>query len=125
MARSSSIRNTQLKDDAREKRLAKQRTYQQALRERQRKERKPSRDDVARTVLFWLFSGLTANNKAAAFRQLYNDVLPMLVEQGFDEAKAAERIEEIYDRYEAGWTFRGKGHLRDKPDFDEMFGDAR
>ncbi|MEN3794557.1 hypothetical protein [Fulvimarina sp. MAC3] len=125
MARSSSTRENEIRRAAREKRLADQRARQQALRERHRIERKPSRDDVARVLLHWIFSGLTADNKAAAFGQVYNAVLPRLVEQGFDKAKAGERIEEIYDRYEAGWTFRGKGHLRDKPDFDEMFGDDR
>ncbi|WP_040486296.1 hypothetical protein [Lutibaculum baratangense] len=99
----------------REKRLEERAEYQRAYRARQKAERKPSRDDVARVVLRWeIGRALTMENRK--LERLERVVIEGLVEQGFDRDAAKHRFHEIVDRYEDGWNFRLKPHLRPNGD---------
>ncbi|MBK1625428.1 hypothetical protein [Afifella marina] len=88
-----------------------QKDKQRAYRARQKAERIPSRDDVARIVLHWAITGALAPGQEKQLSGLRNMVIDKLVEQDFSEDGARRRFDEIVERYENGWDFRAKPHL--------------
>ena len=100
----------------RQDRLKERAEYQRAYRARQKAERKPSRDDVARIVLHWEI-GRALTIQSRKLDRLETVVVEGLVEQGFERDAAKHRFDEIVDRYEKGWDFRLKPHLG--PNWDE------
>lgn len=96
-----------------EQRNAKQRERQQRLRDRHRAERRPDRDDVARTMLFWAITGYLREDRSDRIDQLADAVTALLVDQGFDERAAYEVFDDLVDRYARDdRPFRNKAHLQ-------------
>lgn len=62
-----------------EQRNAKQRERQQRLRDRHRAERRPDRDDVARTMLFWAITGYLREDRSDRIDQLADAVTALLL----------------------------------------------
>ncbi|WP_051631184.1 hypothetical protein [Afifella pfennigii] len=85
---------------------------QRAYRARQKAERIPSRDDVARIVLHWAITGALEPGKEKQLTGLRKMVIERLVEQDFSEEGARRRFDDIVERYKDGWDFRAKPHLR-------------
>lgn len=90
-----------------------QRERQKTYRDQQRELRRPTRDDVAR-VLLWrtMRNGLKAD--ASVLNWLHDRIVRDLVDQGFDEHQADLAFEDLIDRYGSSSTppFRRKVHLR-------------
>jgi len=96
-----------------EQRNAKQRERQQRLRDRHRAERRPDRDDVARTMLFWAITGYLREDRSDRIDQLADAVTALLVDKGFDERAAYEVFDDLVNRYSRDdRPFRSKPHLR-------------
>ncbi|MBZ8135492.1 hypothetical protein [Afifella sp. IM 167] len=89
-----------------------QKEKQRAYRARQKAERIPSRDDVARIVLHWAITGALESGQEKQLAGLRKMVIERLVEQEFSEEGARRRFDDIVARYEDGWDFRAKPHLR-------------
>ncbi|MBZ8134378.1 hypothetical protein [Afifella sp. IM 167] len=83
-----------------------QKEKQRAYRARQKADRIPSRDDVARIVLHWAITGALEPGQEKQLTGLRNMVIERLVEQEFSEEGARCRFDEIVARYEDGWDFR-------------------
>lgn len=91
---------------------AAQRERQQQLREQARRERKPSRDDVARVLLYWTITGSAGKGQMETLLRVEDEIVGRLVEQGFDEGKAYEVFDDLIERYtKRRWEFRRKVHL--------------
>jgi hypothetical protein len=97
--------------DARDERLRKQREYQREYRKRIKASREPDRDEIARELLHY---AITENLKHGREKELWvlaDAVIDRLVARGFNAKAAENAFIGIVDRYEAGWTFQGRGHL--------------
>lgn len=89
-----------------------QRERQQALRDQAKRERKPSRDDIARALLHWSITGSAAKGQMETLFRVEDEVVARLVGQGFDEGKAYEVFDDLIERYtKRRWEFRRKVHL--------------
>jgi len=97
----------------RQAKLARKAAKQHAYRERQRVRRTPSRDDVARAALHVLFCAASAEDDPRMWKWIDRLLVPVLVAQGFDRTETTRRIEDLMERYHAGWDFRRKPHLGD------------
>jgi len=96
---------------SRKERNAAQRQRQQALRDQAKRERKPSRDDIARALLHWSITGSAAKGLETLFR-VEDEIVARLVGQGFDEGKAYKVFDDLIERYtKRRWEFRRKVHL--------------
>lgn len=62
-----------------------QRERQQQLREQAKRERKPSRDDIARVLLHWTITGSAGKGQIETLRRVEDEIVALLVQQGFDE----------------------------------------
>ena len=89
--------------------------YQRAYRAEQKLKRIPSRDDVARVALHWVLTQLISKSDQGGLSRMHGGIVPRLVELGFDPSGAQLRVSDLIDRYEAGWDFQSKPHLRVKP----------
>jgi len=89
-----------------------QRERQQALRDQAKRERKPSRDDIARALLHWSIIGSAAKGQMETLFRVEDEIVARLVGQGFDEGKAYEVFDDLIERYtKRRWEFRRKVHL--------------
>lgn len=105
-----------------EKRLTRQRQRQRELRSQNAAAKRPGRDDVARTVLFWTIRDIARQGTSDVLDQFLNRTVRMLVEQGFDERACEEVLDELVAKYKTGKSpFRRKIHLLypDGPPVDE------
>lgn len=94
-----------------EERLAKQRTYQKEKRKKDLQARRPNRDDVARTALFWLVRRM-ARLTPHEMERFQDRIVEMLVEQGFDERASNAVLDDLIAKYRKGQRpFRRKIHL--------------
>lgn len=91
-------------------RRRKQADYQRAYRAKQKTDRKPSRDDVARILLHWVVTDALRRSGPEVSR-LRTELVRRLVSQGFSETHAAARVDDILERYEDGRDFQRKPHL--------------
>lgn len=92
-------------------RLAKQRTYQKEKRKKDLQARRPNRDDVARTALFWLVRRM-ARLTPHEMERFQDRMVEMLVEQGFDERASDAVLDDVISKYRTGTPpFRRKIHL--------------
>lgn len=92
-----------------------QRQRQAELRQRNRDKRRPSRDDVARIVLWQVITRVHHAGKTEEWNRILDGIIEQLVEQGFDERESDLVIEELVARYTSGrGGFRLKRHLEDR-----------
>ena len=84
--------------------------YQRAYRAKQKTNRKPSRDDVARVMLHWVVTD-ALRRSGPELSRLRAELIRRLVDHRFSEPHAAARVDDILERYEDGWDFQRKPHL--------------
>jgi hypothetical protein len=97
----------------RREKLDKQRQRQQKVRAVRKSKRKPSRDDIARTLLHWAIVQNLKLGREQELDRLQAFVVDGLAAQGFDRGQADAAFDELVGKYSAGWTFQRKPHLRD------------
>ncbi|MBR0554337.1 hypothetical protein J5J10_01475 [Ciceribacter sp. L1K23] len=98
---------------SKKQRNAEQRIRQQKNRDMARECRRPTRDDIARTLLWQMI--VTAEgraNREAFLAKLRDEVVAQLVRQGFDRKESKTVFEAIASKYRADQPpFRIKRHL--------------
>ncbi|MBS9721468.1 hypothetical protein JYU29_12310 [Tianweitania sp. BSSL-BM11] len=112
--------------DKRDERLRKQREYQRDYRKRIKASREPTRDEIARELLHYAITENLKHKREEKLDALADAVIERLVKRGFDAKATENAFNGIVDRYKAGWTFQGRGHLLPQPDaatHDEDEGD--
>lgn len=95
----------------------KQRLRQSLMRKTAKELRRPSRDDLARMLLWQMINGLQQNKKTTNRQQeldnLCNLIVSGLVKQGFDERQSEEVFDAIARKYASSLPpFRIKRHLQ-------------
>ena len=86
--------------------------YQRAYRADQKRLRIPSRDDAARVALHWFITLNIENDNQVGLSRIHHEIVRRLVDLGFDQQGADRRVSDLIDRYEDGWVFQAKPHLR-------------
>ncbi|WPZ14400.1 hypothetical protein T8J41_00760 [Nitratireductor rhodophyticola] len=109
---------------SRKERLARQRDRQRALRAASRSRRKPSRDDIARTLLHFAITKNLSEERRERLEELQHHIVAALVLQGFDEREAEIVWDALVDKYQSGWSFQLKRHLSKDDDLDADEADA-
>ncbi|MCQ4634911.1 hypothetical protein GB927_033110 [Shinella sp. CPCC 100929] len=98
---------------SKKQRNAEQRVRQQKVRETARECRRPSRDDIARTLLWQMI--VTAEgrrNRTAFLDRLCDEIVAQLVLQGFDRRESEVVFDALADKYTSALPpFRIKRHL--------------
>lgn len=88
------------------------RQRQKALRDANRKARRPDRDDVARVALFWLIRRAVEKGQEVELQKFQDVIVSMLIEQGFDERECDMVFDDLVSKYRSGGLpFRRKLHL--------------
>lgn len=95
-------------------RNAEQQARQQKVRDNAREKRRPSRDDIARMLLWQLIVTVrTRRNGRAVLDRLRNEVVEGLERQGFDVRESETVFEDLIEKYADGlFPFRPKRHLQ-------------
>lgn len=99
---------------------AKQRAAEQKLRQKEtrdtaRDKRRPSRDDIARLLLWQMITGVSENrsDRREVLDRLRNEIVDGLEKQGFDARESEDVFEKLVDKYVRGPSpFRPKRHLQ-------------
>lgn len=81
----------------RRERLEKQRAYQDGYREEQAERARPSRDDVARMLLYYVVKDVRTGS---LLDRLMDKVVDELVKQGFDRRETDLFVEELVEKYQ-------------------------
>lgn len=90
-----------------------QRERQADLRRRNREKRRPTRDDVARIVLWQVITRVHEKEMPKAWERIADGIIDQLAEQGFDTRESELVIDDLVHRYTSGrGGFRRKTHLR-------------
>lgn len=98
-------------------RKERQAAYQREYRAAQNRAKIPSRDDVAGVAFHWFITLVIQERDHAKLMSIRKEVIRRLVELGFDPEGAEFRVDDLINRYEDGWKFQRKPHLRrDDPD---------
>ncbi|ODR88877.1 hypothetical protein [Sinorhizobium alkalisoli] len=95
------------------------RQRQKALRDANRRAKRPDRDDVARVALFWLIRRAIEKGQQVELEKFQNKIVSMLSDQGFDERESDAVFDDLVAKYRTGGSpFRRKIHLiyTDGPD---------
>lgn len=88
------------------------RQRQKALRDANRKARRPDRDDVARVALFWLIRRAVEKGQEVELEKFQDVIVSLLIEQGFDERECDVVFDDLVSKYRSGGLpFRRKLHL--------------
>lgn len=88
------------------------RQRQKALRDANRRARRPDRDDVARVALFWLIRRAVEKGQTAELEKFQDVIVSMLADQGFDEGECDAVFDDLVAKYRSGGLpFRRKLHL--------------
>lgn len=100
---------------SKKQRNAEQRVRQQKVRDVARERRRPTRDDIARTLLWQMIVTAEGSSKRTAFlERLCGEIVAQLVLQGFDQRESEVVFEALADKYTADLPpFRIKRHLED------------
>lgn len=98
------------------KKRAEQAAYQREYRAKQKHSRAPSRDDIARQILHWYITEALYEEHRDRLAWMEGTIIDRLVAQGFDEAACWRVFDAIIDKYEDGWAFQRKPHLRAETD---------
>ena len=96
-------------------RAAEQTVRQKEHRERARDKRRPSRDDIARLLLWQMITGVSENrpDRREVLDRLRNEIVGGLEKQGFDVRESEDVFEALVTKYVRGPSpFRPKRHLR-------------
>ncbi len=102
---------------SKKQRNAEQAARQQSVRDEAKARRRPSRDDLAR-VLLWQMIVAAQRRKDArlALDKLSEAIVVDLERQGFDVRETEDVFEGLADRYSDGlFPFRPKWHLKPRP----------
>ncbi|UWM82145.1 hypothetical protein [Rhizobium sp. SRDI969] len=97
------------------------RQRQKALRDTNRRAKRPDRDDVARVALFWLIRRAIEKGQQMELEKFQNKIVSMLADQGFDERECDVVFDDLVAKYRTGGSpFRRKIHLiyPDGPDHE-------
>ena len=88
------------------------RQRQKALRDANRRAKRPDRDDVARVALFWLIRRAIDKDQQMELEKFQNKIVSMLTDQGFDERECDAVFDDLVVKYRTGGSpFRRKIHL--------------
>lgn len=88
------------------------RQRQKALRDANRRAKRPDRDDVARVALFWLIRRAIEKDQQMELEKFRNKIVSMLTDQGFDERECDVVFDDLVAKYRMGGSpFRRKIHL--------------
>ncbi|WP_417423051.1 hypothetical protein [Hoeflea sp.] len=96
-------------------RAAKQTLRQKAIRDSARDKRRPSRDDIARLLLWQMITGVNENrtDRRQVLDRLRDEIVDGLEQQGFDARESEDVFEELVAKYIRGQSpFRLKRHLQ-------------
>jgi uncharacterized protein YejL (UPF0352 family) len=94
-----------------------QRLRQSQMRKTAKELRRPSRDDLARMLLWQMINGLQQNkkttNRQLELDNLCNMIVNGLIKQGFDEGQCEEVFDALAKKYTSSLPpFRVKRHLQ-------------
>ena len=95
-------------------RNAEQVVRQKGVRDAARKKRRPSRDDIARMLLWQMIAGVQNNRSdpRKVLDKLCDEIVEGLEQQGFDVRESEDVFEALVDKYSDGlFPFRPKWHL--------------
>ncbi len=82
------------------------------MRKRNRDDRRPTRDDVARIVLWQVITRVYGKARKDVWERIADGIIEELVGHGFDERESELVIEDLVQRYTSGrGGFRRKTHL--------------
>lgn len=88
------------------------RQRQKALRDANRRAKRPDRDDVARVALFWLIRRAIDKGQQMELEKFQNKIVSMLADQGFDARECDVVFDDLVAKYRMGGSpFRRKIHL--------------
>ena len=111
----------------REERNERQRIRQLSVRKTAQKLKKPSRDDIARMLLWQMITGIQKNKKKDKVGKekmridLLNSIVNALESQGFDGQQSEDAFEALVEKYAKGGTpFRRKLHLTEGIDVNDL-----
>lgn len=105
-------------------RLEKQRLRQRAYRARMKRQKAPSRDDIARTLMHWAITEAVKEGHREKLERVQDEIVDRLVAQGFDRRASDAAFDAIVERYTNGWGFQRKQHLRQRDIHDQDDGSA-
>lgn len=95
-----------------DERLERQRIYQREYRAKRRQQRAPDRDDIARAMLRYMIVRAQQRGSDRLLDRVIAEVSRQLVEQGFSAEATRATWENLLERYEDGWDFFPKPHLK-------------
>jgi hypothetical protein len=111
----------------REERNERQRIRQLSVRKTAQKLKKPSRDDIARMLLWQMITGIQKNKKKDKVGReemlidLLNSIVNGLESQGFDGQQSEDAFEALVEKYAKGISpFRRKLHLTQGIDVNDL-----
>lgn len=111
----------------REERNERQRLRQLLVRKNASKLKKPSRDDIARMLLWQMITGIQRNGdtdkagKREMLDKLLNSIVDGLEHQGFDAQQSEYVFEALVEKYAKGVPpFRRKLHLTEGMDVNNL-----
>ena len=96
-------------------RAAEQRVRQKKTRDTAREKLRPSRDDIARLLLWQTITGVNTNrpDRREVLDRLRNEIVDGLEGQGFDARESEDAFDKLVDKYVKGPPpFRPKRHLK-------------
>lgn len=96
----------------RNERLEKQRIYQREYRAKRKQERAPDRDDIARAMLRYMIVTALRRGNDWLLDRVIAEVSRQLIDQGFNAEATRSAWESLLERYEDGWDFFPKPHLK-------------
>lgn len=102
---------------SKKQRNAEQAVRQQNVRDAAKAQRRPSRDDLARVLLWQMITAAQGREDARlALDKLSEAIVGELERQGFDVRESEDVFEDLADRYSDGlFPFRPKWHLKPRP----------
>lgn len=102
---------------SKKQRNADQVVRQQRVRDEAKARRRPSRDDLARMLLWQMITAaLHRKDARLALNKLSEAIVVDLERQGFDVRESEDVFEDLADRYSNGlFPFRPKWHLNPQP----------
>lgn len=93
-------------------RLERQRIYQREYRAKRKQERAPDRDDIARAMLRYMIVTALRRGNDRLLDRVIAEVSRQLIDQGFNAEATRAAWQGLLERYEDGWDFFPKPHLR-------------